>query len=279
MKSAIEVNPGSSPRMRKTVLWGVVDQGFSSLTNLSLTLLGAQLVGPAGLGTIAIGFSVYVLVLTVQRTLISQPVVLSSSAADRGTQGIAARGGITLTCMVAVLTTVVMILIGELMASQLMGRALLIFAPWMPSVLLQDYWRTILFRDGRGPGASFNDMAWLIGMGLTLPSLLATRSDWAVVACWGSGATLASLVGFAQVRLLPGRLVSSWRWWVRGEGWSLGRWLTAEGLTYTALSQAVTWMLAAMLGPAAVGGLQRLEPCSPPSHCSVPRLRYRACPR
>src|SRR2546421_621507 len=59
--------------------WGFIDQGFSSVSNLGLTLLAARLLGPRGLGIVAIGFALYLVALGFQQTLISQPLVISTS--------------------------------------------------------------------------------------------------------------------------------------------------------------------------------------------------------
>jgi O-antigen/teichoic acid export membrane protein len=243
-------------RLRRTVAWGTIDQGLSSLTNLGLTLFGARLIGPAGLGIVSVGFSAYVLALVLQRTLLSQPVVLESTTSDAAQRETSTRVGITGTLVVGVLASAVLVGVYLVAPDSVIGRGALVFAPWMPVALLQDYWRSVLFRDRRGGAAAVNDLAWLVVMALALPLAFVARTDVALVACWGLGATAAAVLGFVQTGARPRGLRSSWSWWRRGDGWLVGRWFTAEGLAYSGLSQAVTWVLAVLLGPAALGGLR-----------------------
>lgn len=243
-------------RLRRTVAWGTIDQGLSSLTNLGLTLFGARLIGPVGLGIVSVGFSAYVLALVLQRTLLSQPVVLESTTSDAAQRETSTRVGITGTLVVGVLASAVLVGIFLAVPDSVIGRGALLFAPWMPVALLQDYWRSVLFRDRRGAAAAGNDLAWLVVMALTLPLPIVLRTDAALVACWGLGATAAAAFGFIQTGARPQGIRSSWSWWRRGDGWLVGRWFTAEGVAFSGLSQAVTWVLAGLLGPAALGGLR-----------------------
>ena len=61
---------------------GLVAQVFSSPTNFALTVVAGRLLGPAGLGVVVVGFSVYQLVAGLQRAIVMQPIV--ADAAPRG---------------------------------------------------------------------------------------------------------------------------------------------------------------------------------------------------
>lgn len=243
-------------RFRKVVAWGAVDQGLSSLTNLAVTLFGARLIGPSGLGIVSVGFATYVFVLVVSRTLLSQPVILESTTAEGPERETSTRVGAAATIAVGLASTVIMLVVFALAPSSFIGRGALAFAPWMPAALLQDYWRSVLFRDHRGAASAANDLVWVVGMVVTLPLAIAVRTEVALVACWGLGATAAAAYGFVQARTRPAGPRLTWSWWRSGIGWKVGRWFTAEGIAFTGLSQAVTLVVAAMLGSAAVGGLR-----------------------
>jgi O-antigen/teichoic acid export membrane protein len=124
--------------------------------------------------------------------------------------------------------------------------------------LAQDFWRALLFRDGRGAAAAFNDGVWLVGMALAIPFAWATDSQWAIVATWGVGASLGGLVGFAQTKLRPRRPPAAWHWW-RREAMGLGRWLGVENALIATQHQLLVVVLAAMLGAHDVGGLRAIE--------------------
>ncbi len=62
--------------------WGLLDQVASSGTNFGLSLFGGRLLGASGLGVIAIGFSAYLIVLGLQRALLSEPLIIVSSVQE-----------------------------------------------------------------------------------------------------------------------------------------------------------------------------------------------------
>jgi O-antigen/teichoic acid export membrane protein len=239
------------------VSWGLVDQGFSSATNFGLTVVAGRLVGPKGLGVVYIGFAIYLLVLSFQRALVTDPLVVSSAALSGARRTAAGRAALTLVLGAGMVSSLLMAALGLVVPGPV-GRGLLLFAPWMVLGLVQDFWRALLFRDGRGAAAAFNDGVWLAGMALAIPFAWAARSQWAIVATWGVGASLGGLVGFAQTKLRPRRSQAAWRWW-RREAMALGRWLGVENALIAAQTQLLVVLLAAMLGAHDVGGLRAME--------------------
>ena len=67
-------------KSRDGFTWGFVSQGFSSGTNFALTLIGARVLGPGGLGVIAIAYTTYLVVLSFQRALVTDPLVTRSAS-------------------------------------------------------------------------------------------------------------------------------------------------------------------------------------------------------
>jgi len=86
----------TQPRARTELVWGVIDQGFSSGTNLALSILAGQVLGPGGLGVIFLGFSMYLLALSFLRALITEPFVVATSASDKAERDAATRACIIL---------------------------------------------------------------------------------------------------------------------------------------------------------------------------------------
>jgi O-antigen/teichoic acid export membrane protein len=244
-------------RVPRVFAWGFVDQSFSSLTNFGLTVLAGRLLGPDGLGVIAIGFAGYLLALTLHRALVSEPLVVRSSRLEEREQRAATRSALTVTLAGASVGAGLLALLGLALPGTL-GRGLVLFSPWIVPALLQDFWRVVLFRDGRGGGAALNDGVWLVGMALTLPLVLEVDTEWAILAGWGLGATAGALLGFPQTRIAPLHLSPAWRSW-RSEEWPFGRWLAGGGAILAAGGQAIVLVLAALLGPAAVGGLRAAQ--------------------
>lgn len=250
------VTPGRG-RARTEIAWGVVDQGLSSATNLGMSILAGRLLGPSGLGVIFLGFSVYLLALSFVRALVTEPFVVATAARGADERTSTTRACMSLVLCSAIAISALMGVIGLLVPDPL-GRSLLVFAPWTGVAILQDQWRSVLFRDQRGAAAACNDGVWAVGMIAMLPLAWAFPNDWSVAATWGVGAGLAAAVGFWQVRLLPSRLEQATRWWKRDLR-RLGSWLAIENFLLAAGGQATVVVLAAELGAGDLGGLRAVE--------------------
>jgi O-antigen/teichoic acid export membrane protein len=239
------------------VSWGLADQGFASATNFALTVVAGRLVGPEGLGVIYIGFAIYLLVLSFQRALVTDPMVVASAPLDPAGREAAGRAALSLVLVFGAASTVVMLVLGLFVPGSV-GRGLLLFAPWMAFAMVQDFWRTLLFRDARGAAAAANDGIWLAGMAVAVAVVWPSSSDWAIVATWGAGAALGGLLGMGQTRVRPVRLATAWQWW-RSEARALGRWLGIENALIAAQRQVLVVVLAGVLGARDVGGLRAME--------------------
>jgi O-antigen/teichoic acid export membrane protein len=241
----------------RAVTWGFIDQGVSSATNLGLSLLAGRALGPNGLGLVFLGFSAYLVALGFQRALLTEPLVAVSSAFSAEARHRAARYCLTVAIGTSLVATVVLAVAGAVISGRV-GRDLLVFAPWLLPLLLQDYWRTILFRDGRGAAAAANDGIWLVVIAATAPLAFHASTESAVIAWWGAGAAAAAAIGFAQTRCTPERIRVSLSWW-RAEARSLGGWLGASSLVYSALSYGTVFVLVGLLGTSQVGGLRAVS--------------------
>jgi O-antigen/teichoic acid export membrane protein len=232
--------------------WGFVDQGFSSVSNFGLTLLAARLLGPGGLGIVAIGFAFYLVALSIQRTLISQPLIISSSTLARSERSRATASSVTATLALGLAVALVLVGVGSLLGGTI-GHGLVAIAPWVLPALVQDHWRAVLFRESRGFAAAANDGVWILGMALSLPLALSLRTSWAVIGCWGLGAAFGGAMGFVQTRVPVAGPIAAWEW-VRWEAWPIGRWLAGDGTVYLIVSNITLFVLVAILGTAAMGG-------------------------
>jgi O-antigen/teichoic acid export membrane protein len=75
------------------------------------------------------------------------------------------------------------------------------------------------------------------------------------VGAWGFGALVGVAVGVVQLRVPPGRPRSSWRWW-RGDAWPIGKWFALDRAASNIGTQGTVFILAPLLGAAALGGLK-----------------------
>lgn len=243
--------------LRRTgIVWGLADQSLSSLTNFALAVLAARRLGPADLGIVSIGFSSYVITLMLLRALVTDPAIVSASApaVDRDH---AVRSSITVTIAAGAGIALIFAVSGWMLGGAI-GQGLLLFAPWIVPALVQDFWRFALFSAGRRGSAVLNDGVWVIVMSATLPFAWRSTGPWAIVSCWGLGATVASLVGVLQTRAVPGHVRASLRWW-RREGASLGGWLAVETAFLALGSHGAVFLLALLISPAELGGLRAVQ--------------------
>ena len=130
--------------------WGFVSQGFSSATNLGLTVIAARVLGPGGLGTVAIAFASYLTILGFQRALVTDPLVAQYASLPADVRARSTRKALTVALLGAAAAAGLLGLIG-VAAHGSIGRALVILAPWLPALVIQDFWRAVLFRGQARP--------------------------------------------------------------------------------------------------------------------------------
>jgi O-antigen/teichoic acid export membrane protein len=254
-------SPGRQSRTALTglrqrgLVWGIADQSISSATNLALAILAGRWLGPADLGLVAVGFAAYVIALVLLRATVTEPAVVTS--ADPEHRSTSTRAGLTLTLGAGIAIALVLAGIGLSMRGTVAG-GLLLFAPWIVPALLQDFWRFTLFGRARRSHAAANDLVWLVVMAAAVPIAWSWNEPWAIVGCWGLGATIAAFVGFAQVRVGPASLRTSLAWW-RTEAASLGGWLAVEAGFLVLGSQGAVLLLASVIGTADLGGLRAVQ--------------------
>ncbi len=244
-------------RARGQLAWGGVDQGVSSATNFGLSVLAGRLLGTEGLGVVFLGFSIYLLALSFVRGLIMEPFVVATAALPQKEQQDATRA-CTILVAAAGATTSVLMAIGGLVLADPIGRSLVIFAPWVGIAILQDHWRSVLFRDRRARAAAFNDGMWALGMVAMIPVALTFQQDWVIAATWGVGAGIGALVGGWQIKLRPSGPLHAFAWW-RRELRYLGSWLAVQNVVFSAASQLTIVLIAGQLGADDLGGIRAVD--------------------
>jgi O-antigen/teichoic acid export membrane protein len=244
-------------RTRRVFVWAFIGQVFSSASNFSLAVMAGRLVGPAGLGVVVIGYAAYQLAAGLARAVVLQPLVADASPLPSQERSIVSRAGATLTATTGTAVMIVMAAVGATVPGTV-GKALLIFAPWVLVGLLQEFWKTILFQEGRGAAGAATDLVRFATMLVALPLALGRHSDALVVLVWGLGSAVGLLVAVATLRLIPMSLRRATKvWW--GRGWHLGRWLGTREVLYQTFTYATVLVLAYIIGRKDLGGLRSAE--------------------
>jgi O-antigen/teichoic acid export membrane protein len=240
--------------IRRRLGWGLADQAVSSLTNFAISLYVAHSLGPAQFGAFSLAYVTYSFVLNASRGLATDPLLVRFS----GVEVSAWRRAVT-SCTGTALAVGLVAGLGMLGAAALLHGtsriAFLAIGLTMPGLMLQDSWRYAFFALGRGSQAFLNDMIWALVM---VPGLLYLRIShnenvfWFILV-WGSAATVASVAGPLQARVIP-RLSDAWRWVSQNRDLAF-RYLTVN-TTNSGSAQLRAYGLGALAGLAAVGYVQ-----------------------
>lgn len=252
--SATDVPPVGA---RRDFAWGFVAQVFSSATNFGLALMAGRLLGPAGLGIVVIGFGGYHLMAGLQRALVTQPIVAHAAPLSADERRKFAEAGLTIVGGSGVVAMLVVGVIGVGVGGSV-GRALLIFAPWLVVALLQEFWKTVLFQEGSGAAGAASDCVRLGAMVLIIPVILAWKHDYVVVGAWGLASAAGLAVAIASFPMRPRAMRVSVDLWRRHAS-KLGRWLGAREVIYQMLTYATVVALALIIGTHDLGGLRSAE--------------------
>ena len=273
MEEGVEARPAGMPdqavesRRFSRYAFGLVDQVLSSATNVGLFVAVGRLLGASGLGAVSLGFAAYLVALIVHRAAVTQPVVVVTATAGPEERQSAIDRATTVTGIWALAVAGLLALVGVALRASV-GRGLLLVAPWLPSLLIQDQCRFLLFRDRRERAAVANDLTWVLVMGASLAVALSSRSDWLVVGAWGMGATAGAVLGLRQLRVTL-VVADAVDWW-RRVIWPLGRWWALSRLVYSAGGQAAVLFIAPLVTAGAIGGLRAVQSVFAPLTVLIP---------
>jgi O-antigen/teichoic acid export membrane protein len=251
---------GPAGAASKRALLTTADQAFSSASNFVVGVAVARIAGPQGLGGFALAYGCWLILAAMHRSLVTDPMAIENDAIQPDAPARLRRGfaqEVTLALGAAAALAVVGVPLFEL-GQRTFGLALLAVIPWLPFLLVQDYWRWTGFMR-REPGKSLaNDTVFNVVQGtcFVLVALGHVHSVVAVIASWGAGAAAGALYGLWQFKVRPTMRggVNALR--VR---WHLSKWLAGNSLMGWAASQASVLLAGFILGPAGLGALRAAQ--------------------
>ena len=258
----------------QTVRLGLRRSGVLLSTTFILTIVGARNLGPAGLGTLALGYAVFIIALGFQRSIVVEPLIARISTSERSARE-AFRGALSATVAGGLVLTLVALGIG-IAFSGAGAHGMLLFAPWLVPSLSHSLFRSWLYREGRGSTSAVSGAVWLVTMVLAF-ALGLRATEWQITAAWGLGSCAALGVAVARTPDVGFASPRSALAWLLHEAVGLGSWRDVFIIYGAGLYVRVAG-LSLILGPAAVGGYRAIETVFSPASLVGPALGYPGVP-
>ncbi|MDQ4026136.1 MAG: hypothetical protein M3217_11720, partial [Actinomycetota bacterium] len=261
-------SPRRSGRLRFALAWGLVDQGLASVIGLTLTVATGRRLGAAGLGSVALGLAVYLVVMGFQRALVLDPLSVQSEPDGE-------RPALLASFVAGLAGTAAMYALALPLGGD-NAAALTAFAPWVVPALLVDAVRVAGFRGGKPTAGATAGAVWL---GVMLVCLVVTGDGFRVADAalsWGAGAAAGALAGCARLGRVPASPRAAWTWW--RSAWPLARWLALQTAVYTTGMQGAQLALGILGGPAALGTLKAVQTLFAPLTLLLPAVNTPALP-
>ncbi len=247
--------------------WALADQSVVSITGFVTTYLMALSMPVSDFGIYTLLFTALMASVGLQNALVTQPHnILGAKLAEDAY--------VSFTSALALLQVVLSLGIGACIAiagitmsvvglPSAGGVVLLgvVAVPWT----MQEFVRRTFYTHSESRGAFLNDAVayglQLLGIAMLMRSGALTLESALVV--MGGSSLLATILGLWQMRgslaREPGSynsaaLLMAWR-----RSWVFSRWLTARAVAVWIRAHGHTWILAGLLGPAAVGVFRAVE--------------------
>jgi O-antigen/teichoic acid export membrane protein len=160
--------------------------------------------------------------------------------------------------IVGVVTALASVLLIATSGLRAVGIALLTLAPFMPFLLVQDFWRWAGFMHKRPGRALANDAVFnTVQLAALAAFILAGRRNASVaIVAWGLGAAAGSWFGLRQFHVRP--QVHGARAMVASR-WHQSRWLFATGVSGWAGTQGYPFIAGPIVGSTGLGGLKAAQ--------------------
>lgn len=249
--------PGSAPRRAAIT---TIDQCFSSASNFAVGVVVARVAGPAGLGAYSVAYAVWLVLAVVHRAMVTDPMAIDGDARrddahTRLQSGASAEITFGVVVAIGMAACAAAVMVG---GQHNVGLALLVLAPFVPFLLVQDYWRWVGFMQARPAQSLLNDTIFNCIMAVLLVVLIVCglRSPSVAIVAWGVGAAVAAVYGARQFRVVPKRQggVAMMR-----SRWHMSKWLLASGVTGWGSNQAWPIFAAPGVGSAGLGGVRAAQ--------------------
>lgn len=243
--------------MAAKVGWTLGDQALSSLTNFALNIVLTNILGNLVYAYFVIAYSTFTLIIGTTRALIADPLVIKFSAARADVRHEAVRRAAGTAVGIGALCGVICAVAAAVLRGDT-GAALLALALSLPGLLLQDTWRFAFFAAGTPSKAAANDLVWAVVQFTLIGLFVATGQAtlFLVTLSWGIAATVASLYGMVQLRMLP-RVSATRRWFT--ENWNLSTRLGTDFLVNQGAVTLTVYLIPVLASSAALSNVRNSQ--------------------
>lgn len=223
----------------------LADQLISSASNFMLGVLIARAGGADALGSFGVAFLIWLAVVGINRAVVTEPMTVTGPTDRRNAR---IPDGLLASLLLGVVCSV---LLGTVWAALELagvdGMVLLALALCIPSLLAQDYCRSMAFRLRRPDHALLSDASFALVQVAASVAVFAVgaTSTPAFVGAWGLGATAGAVVGIRVNSIPP--TVSGGLAHLRAL-WPRSRWFLAEFCTAFPADQGYLLLLPVLLG-------------------------------
>lgn len=248
---------GQLPTIRQRYIGGgrgavltLMDQMVSSASSFIVGVLIARAGGADALGAFGIAFLIWLAAVGANRALVTEPMTVGGSSESDDAR---LREGMLATLVLGLgVAGILAVAGGLLMLADVNAVAVLGLAPWIPSLLVHDYWRAMAFRVQRADRALISDIVFALIQGSVTFALFALDVDSvsAFLASWGIGASAGALTSLRLARI---RLTVQGGFAHLHTLWPRSRWFLAEFSTAFLSDQGYLLLLPLLLGTAALG--------------------------
>jgi O-antigen/teichoic acid export membrane protein len=235
----------SQLRGRSNLMFGVADQGVSSLTNLGLNVAVAATSSTETYGALGLVMALYLLEFGVVYGAVVEPYSVVSNDERRRTTGSAVAAATVVGCVL----TAVHLLVAAV-ASGVVSTYMLAFALATPGLILQVAARGVLIAQGRSRVALVSNVAWGVVQVVLTGAAIGLDFNLGIFLAWAAGAWTSAAVCLWSARTAP--RLRSWRSWFEGRLRLAVSW-TGDHLAQSGLAQILVFCLLAVAGLNAVG--------------------------
>lgn len=247
-----------TPRKRRTRFGAsVLDQGLASVSNLLMSVAIASQVPLNEFGAFGLVFALFILVQGSARAFVGEALLIRNEVMDGRIQRSEARA--VASCAVIIgLTGSAVSIVASIPATGVLSQALLALAVVFPFLIWQDLSRYISFSAARPKGALYADTLWCGAQVLTYTILFYEDVSTVVpyILFWGLSSVVSVIYQIYSVGSIPG--VGLAKIWVKRHKDLSPRFL-GEYLTLAAVQQGTVFIVGAIAGLSAVGGLRSAQ--------------------